>query len=212
MESNAGHGFGVPMSMGPYAAVVIGASIGGPPALEQVLSGLPDDLPVPVAICQHMVAGATEAFALRLSQVCQLPVTEAVHGERFLPGHVYLAPGGAHTRITHHGGVSRLMVDADFADSLYVPSVDILFSSAARAYGPHVLAVVMTGMGWDGASGMLAVRESGGCTIAQTPGTSHAPSMPTRAIESGGVGEQVPLDRLASRVQELLMRHREDRS
>jgi len=173
------------MSMGPYEAVIIGASMGGPPALEQVLSGIPGDFPVPIAICQHMPAGATESFAFRLSEVCSLPVTEAIHGERFLPGHVYLAPGGAHTRITRHGGVSRLMVDADFADSLYVPSVDVLFSSSARAYGPHQLAVIMTGMGWDGAAGMLAVREAGGYTIAQTPESSHAPSMPTRAIGAG---------------------------
>jgi len=192
------------MSMGPYEAVIIGASMGGPPALEQVLSGIPSDFPVPIAICQHMPAGATESFAHRLSEVCNLPVTEAVHGERFLPGHVYLAPGGAQTRITRNGGVSRLMVDADFADSLYVPSVDVLFSSSAQAYGPHQLAVIMTGMGWDGAAGMLAVREAGGYTIAQTLESSHAPSMPMRAIGAGGVGEQVSLDHLSSRIQGLV--------
>ncbi len=204
-----GHGFGVPMHLGPFDVVVIGASAGGPPALEQVLSGIPADFQAPVVICQHMPPGATESFAHRLNGLYPQGVTEAQSGERLSPGHAYLAPGGQQTRVTRYGGVTRLLVDPDFADSLYVPSVDVLFSSVARACASHTLAVMLTGMGADGACGMLAVREAGGYTMSQTPETAFAPSMPESAIEAGAVCEQVPLDRLAGRITRLVQRSSE---
>lgn len=195
---------GVPAHTGPFDAVVVGASFGGPPAVTKLLDALPADFPAPVAVCQHITAGFTKMWAERLSQSCALPVIEASDGMRVQPGHVYIAPAGFHTRFARGVGQHRTFrVDADFADSLYVPSVDILMSSAAQVFGSHVLAALLTGLGHDGACGMLAIREAGGYTIAESEATAASYSMPGAAAGMGAVVEVLPLDRVIARVVEL---------
>lgn len=178
-------------------AVIIGASAGGPTAIEQVLSAIPADFPVPIAICQHMMEGTTELWASRLNDVCKLPVAEAKTGQLFSAGRVYIAPAGRHMRIRGTYTAPYVSLERDFADVMHVPSIDFLMSSAATVYGSRVLAALLTGMGSDGALGMLAVRRGGGVTLAQSAESSFMPSMPTAAAEMGGAAEIVPLDRMA---------------
>lgn len=195
---------GVPAHTGPYDAVVIGASFGGPPAVSKLLAALPADYPTPVAICQHITAGFTSIWAERLADNCALPVIEAADGMIFEPGRVYIAPSGFQTRFGPGvGGRVRFRVDVDFADSLYVPSVDFLMSSAAQAFGSHTLAALLTGLGHDGACGMLAIRQAGGYTLAESEATAASFSMPGAAAGLGAVVELLPLDRVIARLVEL---------
>lgn len=194
---------GVPMMSGPPSAVVIGASTGGPPALETVLSALPADLPVPVAVCQHMPAGFTAGWAERLNGLCRIRVCEAVNRQTFGPGCVYIAPIGLHMRLKRSERGVTVRLDEDFADSLHVPSIDMLMSSAAEVFGSRALAVELTGLGSDGALGMLAVRRAGGHTIAQAPESCAAPSMPESAIQLGAAGEILALDFIGTRIRAL---------
>lgn len=195
---------GVPAHTGPFDLVVVGASFGGPPAVSALLEALPAEFPSPLVVCQHIVSGFTASWATRLGEICALPVAEASDGMRIESGRVYIAPSGFQTRVAK-GAVGRAFfrVDVDFADSLYVPSVDLLMSSAARTFGSHTLAVLLTGLGHDGACGMLAVREAGGYTIAESASTAASYSMPGSAAELGAVVEVLPLGRVISRVLEL---------
>jgi two-component system, chemotaxis family, protein-glutamate methylesterase/glutaminase len=187
----------VPSGGGPLAAVVIGASAGGPQAIEQVVSAWPADFPVPIAVCQHMLEGTTELWAARLDRVSKLKVVEAKNREPFVAGKVYVAPAGLHMRV--RGTVVRptVSLERDFADVMHVPSIDFLMSSAATLFGGRVLGVLLTGMGSDGALGMLAIRRAGGVTLAQSEDTAFMPSMPLSASQLGAAGEIVPLDRMA---------------
>lgn len=197
---------GVPMGSGPLSAVVIGASTGGPPALEALLASLPADLGVPVAICQHMPLGFTEGWAQRLDGLCRMRVCEATDRQPFARGRAHIAPIGKQMRFkrTERGVLVRL--DDDFADSLHVPSIDILMSSAAEVFGSRALGVLLTGLGSDGALGMLAVRRGGGHTIAQDPETCAAPSMPESAVQLGAAAEVLPLDLIGVRIRDLVTR------
>lgn len=172
-------------------AVVIGASTGGPKLVEAVLRELPADFPAPVAVCQHMPQGFTTIWAERLDQICRLQVKEPRNREPFERGNVYIAPVGKHMRIRKDGRSYSIALDSDFADSLHVPSIDMLMSSAAAAYGSRVLGVLLTGLGSDGAMGMLAIRRAGGHTICQEPETAIAASMPQSAVELGAAAEEV---------------------
>lgn len=199
-------GLGTPSHMGPYDAVIIGASFGGPPAVEAVLSELPRKFPAPIAICQHICPGFTAGWAARLNRITKLKVSEAKSGTMIEPGHVYVAPAGYQTRFTRVGKEVYLRVDEDYADSLYVPSVDQMMRSAPAAFGSHTLGILLTGLGSDGASGMLAIRQAGGYTIAESADTAASHSMPGSAVELGAVVEQLPIGKVASRVIELSMR------
>lgn len=194
---------GVPAHTGPYDAVLVGASFGGPPAVSRLLAALPRDFPAPVAVCQHITAGFTASWAERLSATCALPVVEAANRMRFDPGRVHIAPAGMQTRFGKGALGAFLRVDPDFADSLYVPSVDIMMSSASTTFGSHTLAVLLTGLGHDGACGMLSVREAGGYTIAESASTAASYSMPGAAAGLGAVVEVLPLDAVIERVVEL---------
>jgi len=192
--------YGVPSGGGTLAAVVIGASAGGPQAIEEVLSALPADFPVPIAVCQHMMEGTTELWASRLDHVCKLRVAEAKLGEPFVAGRVYVAPAGRHMRIRGTFTKPVVSLERDFADVMHVPSIDFLMSSAATLFCSRVLGALLTGMGSDGAMGMLAIRRAGGVTLAQSAETAFMPSMPQAAAEMGGVAEIVPLGRMAKAI------------
>lgn len=194
---------GIPTNLGPFDGVAIGASAGGPKALETVLSSLPGGFPLPVAVCQHMPRGWTEYLAERLDDVCTLKVKEAEDGEAFLPGCVYVASSGLHMRLEKNGEIPVVSLDPDFADSLHVPSIDIMMRSFADVLGHGTLAVLLSGMGSDGAQGMLAIRRAGGFTIAQSAESSAQDSMPSSAYGLGAAATRVHLHDLPRMIQEL---------
>jgi two-component system chemotaxis response regulator CheB len=175
----------------PLDVLVIGASTGGPPTVEHILRELPRDFRAPVAICQHMPPGFTETWAERLDSVSRLEVREARFGESFEQGNVYLAPIGKHMRVIRENKHATISLDMDFADSLHVPSIDILMSSVAQAYGSRALAVLLAGLGTDGALGMQAVRRAGGHTITEAADSAVAYSMPGSAVEIGAAAQEV---------------------
>ncbi|MCP3177650.1 MAG: chemotaxis response regulator protein-glutamate methylesterase [Desulfuromonadales bacterium] len=180
--------------------IVIGASTGGPPALQAILSQINEKIPVGIAISQHMPAGFTHAFAERLNKVCALEVSEAQTGDVMEPGRVLIAPGGRNLTFVEDAG--RILAHArdPGADQRYVPSVDVMFESAARVYGPNLLAVVLTGMGNDGAKGVVSVKEVGGQALAEAEESSVVFGMPKEAIATGRVDKVVPLPLLCTEI------------
>lgn len=194
---------GVPANTGPFDALVIGASFGGPKAIEEILGGLPRRFSLPVAICQHITPGMTQFWADALCSKCLINVVEAKGRAKFEPGTVYLAPAGMQMRLagTPLGPMVRL--EPDFADSLHVPSIDVLFSSAAKTFGSRTLAVVLSGLGNDGTIGMLQIRQAGGYTIGESSETAASYSMPGSAHDAGAIVQQLPLHRITERLIEL---------
>jgi len=184
--------------------LVLGASAGGPAAIEAVLGDLGAGLEVPVVIAQHMPAAFTAGFARRLDANLALPVREARHHERLRPGVAYIAPGGQHLRIERDGGALRAVLDAAAAGTHLSPSVDALFRSAAKATGGRLAAVVLSGMGTDGAAAMAQLAGAGVPTIAQDGATSAIFGMPRAAILAGGAGEVLPLQEIGPRLLALL--------
>ncbi|MGB8650540.1 MAG: chemotaxis response regulator protein-glutamate methylesterase [Mycobacteriales bacterium] len=184
----------------PVELVVLGISTGGPNALAEMLPQLPPDLPAPVLVVQHMPAMFTAMLAGRLDARCPLRVAEAAGGETPRPGELWIAPGGRHLAVTHTHGEPRLVVhDGPHVNSCR-PAVDVLFESAAEAYGEGVLAVVMTGMGQDGLRGCQAVRAAGGQVVAQDEASSVVWGMPRFVAETGLAHAVVPLDAMAQEI------------
>jgi two-component system chemotaxis response regulator CheB len=183
--------------------IFIGASTGGTEATKDVLSRLPADAPA-VVITQHMPPGFTRGYAVRLDAACRLNVREATDGERILPGHAYIAPGGLHLAVDRSGAnyVARVF-DAE-AVNRHKPSVEVLFQSAARVLGPNALGVMLTGMGSDGAHAMRAMRDAGAYNIVQDEATCVIFGMPKEAIAAGAAHEVVPLQAIAQRLIERL--------
>ncbi|HET7599857.1 MAG TPA: chemotaxis-specific protein-glutamate methyltransferase CheB [Gemmatimonadales bacterium] len=173
---------------------VLGASTGGPAAIQHVLERLPADFPLPMAVVQHMPPGFTRPFADRLNGRCRLRVSEAVEGDRLAPGRVLIAPAGLHLRIRSNLTVA---LDVEPADARHVPSVDVLMRSAAAARPGRALGVLLTGMGDDGADGMAAIRAGGGVTVAESESSCVVYGMPRAAWERGGVCRLLPLAELA---------------
>lgn len=192
------------LAAGRLEAVLLGASTGGPPAIQQILEGLGAELPVPMIVVQHMPRGFTRAFADRLNAHLPLPVREAKHGELLAPATVYIAPGGVHLRLERHGTLLAAALGSSPADAAHKPSVDVLFLSAAAVLGSRALAVLLTGMGRDGALGMAGLAAAGAYTLAQDETSSAVYGMPRAALEIGGVRETLSLERIASRLRELL--------
>ncbi|AKU94043.1 Chemotaxis response regulator protein-glutamate methylesterase CheB [Labilithrix luteola] len=178
--------------------VVIGSSTGGTEALREILTALPPDAP-PIVIVQHMPPVFTRQFAQRLDGLCRVRVKEAVGGEALVQGHVLIAPGGdKHLEIVRSGASYGVqLLDAPPVGH-HRPSVDILFDSCARAAGPNATGVILTGMGGDGARGMLAMRRAGATTLAEDESTCVVFGMPKEAIACGAVDHVVPLDRMAA--------------
>jgi two-component system chemotaxis response regulator CheB len=192
---------------GAIEAVLIGASTGGPPAVERLLRDLAADnwpVPAPVLIVQHMPAGFTRAFADRLNAYLPLQVREAAHQEPLLPGTVYIAPGGLHLRVQREGIGLRAMLSTTPETAVHRPAVDVLFDSAAAVVAHRAIAVLLTGMGQDGAKGMAALAAAGAPTLAQDEATSVVYGMPRAAVLAGAAREVLPLDRIGGRVREIL--------
>lgn len=165
-------------------AVAIGASTGGPPVLQQILSGLPQDFPVPVFVVQHIASGFTKSFTKWLSVTSHLPVQIASHGDGPLPGHCYIAPSGFHMGVERVGGL-RIVLSGQAPENGLRPSVSWLFRSVAQLLGPRAVGVLLTGMGRDGAEELRAMKDKGAITIAQDKESSVIHGMPGEAIKLG---------------------------
>ncbi len=183
--------------------ICIGASTGGTEALVDVLTALPPDVPG-IVIVQHMPPGFTRSFAQRLDQCCRIRVKEAAEGDRILPGHALLAPGGLHMAIIRSGAVYKVRVGYGELVNRHRPSVDVLFNSAAKYVGANAVGVILTGMGNDGARGMLAMRQAGAHTIAEDESTCVVFGMPKEALAMGGAERAVPLHQIAGRILNLV--------
>lgn len=190
------------MPVGPFLpkAVVIGSSTGGPRALQSVVAALPERIRVPVMIAQHMPAEFTKALAARLNDTCAVKVVEAVDGMLLEAGTVYIAPGGKHLRTD--GRTFKVAEDA--GESLYKPSVDVLAESVLAAFGKNVLAVMLTGMGNDGARAFTGLKNTGAVVLAQDQATSVVYGMPKAVAEAGAAHEVLPLERIGPRIAQLV--------
>lgn len=185
--------------------VCIGASTGGTESLRVVLEALPANAPG-IAIVQHMPERFTGAFAKRLNTLCEVDVREAEDGDPVLRGHVLIAPGGRHMMLERQGARYSVSIKDGPLVSRHRPSVDVLFRSAARSVGANAAGVIMTGMGDDGACGMLEMKQSGAFNIAQDEASSVVFGMPKEAIAKGGVDLVVPLNRIANEIMRVAQR------
>lgn len=179
--------------------VCIGASTGGTEAIKDVLLGFPPDCP-PTLIVQHMPENFTTSFAKRLDTLCAPTVCEAQGGERLRPGFVYIAPGHSHLLLARQGGDWVTVLSDAAPVNRHRPSVDVLFDSAAQLAGRKAIGVILTGMGRDGAQGLLRMREAGSHTFGQDEASCVVYGMPREAARVGAVEEVVPLDGMARRV------------
>jgi two-component system chemotaxis response regulator CheB len=173
---------------------VIGASTGGPAAVQRILQRLPARFPIPVVVVQHMPPGFTAAFARRLDSLSRIRVSEAVEGQRLMPGYAVIAPGGQHLRLT--AGLA-VVLSPDPGDGRHIPSVDVTMRSAARSRPGQVLGILLTGMGEDGADGMATIRASGGVTIAESEASCVVYGMPRAAVRRGGATIVLALEEIA---------------
>ncbi len=179
--------------------IIIGASTGGTEAIKEVLAHLPPDCPG-ILIAQHMPEGFTRSFAERLDRLCKIRVKESEGGERVLPGHAYIAPGHSHLLLKKNG--ANYVTELSQADPVnrHRPSVDVLFQSAAQCAGRNAVGVILTGMGKDGAAGMLTMRQAGAYNLAQDEASCVVFGMPREAISIGAVDEVVSLKDMAGRI------------
>ena len=182
--------------------IAIGASAGGTEALRVVLEGLPADAPA-VVLTQHLPAAFSTPFAERLDRHSAMSVREATDGEAVLPGHAYLPPGGKHLRVIRDGARWRCRVDDGPAVNRHKPAVDVLFRSVAESAGANAIGAILTGMGDDGARGLLELKNVGAPTLVQDEATSVVWGMPGAAFKLGAAEEQVPLERIAERLMAL---------
>lgn len=187
------------MTLTTDQVVTLGTSTGGTHALEAVLTQLPADCPG-IVVVQHMPEKFTAAFARRLDQLCRCEVREAVDGDRVIPGLVLIAPGGLHMQLRRSGAQYRVSVSDGPPVNRHKPSVDVLFRSVANVAGRNALGIIMTGMGDDGASGLLAMRQAGAHTIAQDRDSCVVYGMPKEAIERGAAVEVLPLAAMADAI------------
>lgn len=181
--------------------VAIGSSTGGVEALSTVLAGWPSNCP-PTVITQHMPGTFTKSFADRLNKLSDATVTEAVDGAPLVPGRIYIAPGGTNAHLEVSGSESALRCRLRVGDAVngHRPSVDVLFRSVAKAVRGSALGVILTGMGRDGADGLLSMRQAGARTLGQDAASSLIYGMPKTAFEAGGVERQLPLRRIGAEI------------
>lgn len=184
--------------------IVMGASTGGTEALQFVLERLPENIP-PVCIVQHMPENFTRAFAERLDKICPPRITEGVNGEELCTGHVLIAPGNYHMLLNRRGPRYFIDVREGALVSRHRPSVDVLFRSAARFAGRNAIGVILTGMGDDGAIGMLEMKDAGAINIAQDENSCVVYGMPKEAVKKGGVDFVLPLEKIPAKIIELSM-------
>lgn len=182
------------------ALVAIGASTGGPLALQAILAALPADFPLPILVVQHIAQGFIQGFADWLSTSSALPVQVALHGTDPLPGHVYVAPDDRHLRVDAHG---RLRLEASPPEAGLRPAVGVLFRSVAEHFGPRAVGVLLSGMGSDGSEDLCRLRALGAVTIAQDAASSVVHGMPGVAIERGGASFVLPPADIATKLVDL---------
>ncbi len=182
--------------------IVVGSSTGGTEAVSEILHNMPVDCPG-IVVVQHMPEGFTKSFANRLNATCAIHVKEAKDGDNVINGQALIAPGGLHTLLKRSGARYFVQIKDGPLVSRHRPSVDVLFRSAARYAGKNALAVILTGMGDDGANGMRELHDTGARTIAQDEATSVVYGMPREAVERGGVDKQLPLDKIAGALMRL---------
>ena len=185
----------------PSKIVAIGISTGGPNALQYVLSQLPGDFPGSILVVQHMPEGFTELFARRLDECCAIDVKEAQSGDLIVAGRALICPGNRHMKVKRMPLGDIIVLSDDDRVNGHRPSVDVLFRSVAQEFGNNSLAVIMTGMGEDGAEGMNAIKRAGGMTVAQSEDSCVVFGMPKAAIERGYAIRVVPLDAMANTLQ-----------
>lgn len=183
--------------------IFIGASTGGTEATKEVLVNLPPDCPA-VMITQHMPPGFTRSYAARLDGLCRIRVKEAQDGERVLPGHAYIAPGGLHLSVERSGANYIARVQDGEPVNRHKPSVEVLFKSAARVVGPNALGIMLTGMGADGAKAMRELRDAGSYNLVQDEASCVVFGMPREAINAGAAHEVLPLTQIAQHLIERL--------
>ncbi|MDR2007338.1 MAG: chemotaxis response regulator protein-glutamate methylesterase [Acidaminococcales bacterium] len=195
-----------PVAIPPAAAktkeklVAIGTSTGGPKALQEVIPNLPGNLPCPVVIVQHMPPGFTKSLADRLDACSQIKVKEAENNEQLQKSTVYVAPGDFHIRFAREGGIAFIKLSKDPPVGLHRPAVNAMFESAAQVYGANCVAVLLTGMGQDGAAGMAKIKVQNGYTIAESQDTAIVYGMPKAAAEIGVVDKILPLHEIANEI------------
>lgn len=181
--------------------IAIGASTGGTEAIKDLLIQLPAAVPG-IVITQHMPAGFTRTYAERLNRTTRLYVVEAKGGERILPGHAFLAPGGHHLMVVRSGADYRVKLSDAEPVHRHRPAVDVMMQSVAEAGGKNVIGLLLTGMGKDGAKGMLNIRNRGGFTIAQDEASCVVYGMPKEAVAVGGVDQVISLERMGQALLE----------
>jgi two-component system chemotaxis response regulator CheB len=186
-----------------HKVIALDASTGGTEALYEVLTALPADAPGIVMVL-HMPEHFTRTYARRLDAVCQIRVREARDGDRILPGHALIAPGNYHMAVTRSGASYAVRVGMGEPVNRHRPSVDVLFDSCARYLGKNAVGAILTGMGGDGARGLLAMRQAGARTLAQDEASCVVFGMPKEAITLGAAEEVVPLEKMAGCLMRLL--------
>jgi two-component system chemotaxis response regulator CheB len=191
------------LDLGRCDLCVIGASTGGPAAVQRILQALPARFPMPVVIVQHMPVGFTRPFAQRLASLSRVRVAEAEDGMRLVPGVALIAPAGQHLRVSPNLAV---VLTPEPSDAKHIPSVDVTMRTAARSRPGRVLGILLTGMGEDGADGMVTIRASGGVTIAESESSCVVYGMPRAAVQRGGAEWLLALPDIA----ELLGRAEQD--
>lgn len=199
-----------PVKMAPGGAgadklVVIGTSTGGPQALQNVITRLPGQLPCGVLVVQHMPAGFTKALADRLNMISEVSVKEAEDGDVIEPGHVYIAPGNYHMRLSTDGKARKIVLGQDPPVGNHRPAVNVMYDSVA-ALGRRLVAVIMTGMGCDGCEGMGKIKSAGGYSIAQDESTCVVYGMPKAVVDAGLADEVRPVQEIAQAIVEAVKR------
>lgn len=199
----------LPASPGLNKLVLIGTSTGGPKALHQVISKLPRNINAGILIVQHMPPGFTKSLAERLDQISAVRVKEAEAGDKIVPGWAYVAPGDYHLKVSaaiDNWGQKELLVKLDQSPPRHGcrPAVDVMLESVAEQFWSHMVCVIMTGMGHDGAAGMLKVRAKKARTIAEHESTCVVYGMPKTAVETGQVDHIVPLAKIPEMIMQLL--------
>lgn len=189
---------------GDYSLIAIGASTGGPGAVQDIITSLPADLPCPVVVAQHMPAGFTRSFAERLDSLSSIKVKEAENGENIQDATVYIAPGNHNMALLRRGARVTVSLNNKKAVSPYKPSVDVLVSSAARIYGKKVLGIILTGMGNDGLLGMRELKKNDGFIIAQDEETSIIYGMPKAVIDDSLADVISPLQNIIKEMMRVI--------
>jgi two-component system chemotaxis response regulator CheB len=183
--------------------IAIGASTGGTEAIKEILSRMPPDAPG-IVITQHIPEAFSASFAKRMDTISAMTVSEASNGLQILPGHAYIAPGHSHLSVDRDGARYVCRLDAGSPVNRHRPSVDVLFHSVAQRVGPNAIGAVLTGMGADGAQGLLEMKQAGASTVIQDEATSVVWGMPGKAAELGAADFVLPLNSIAAKVLELV--------